>query len=520
MPQNIGPKIGIQGEDKFRQELRSINTGLKTLGTEMQAVTSAFIGNEKSVESLTAQNDVLGRTVSTLREKLSAQERMLEESARAYGEADERTQKWQQAVNKTTAELNKAEAQLRENTEAIDSFGDAEDEAAESGGQFDEVLGALGINMQALTLAGVVGAAVAGLKAIVSAFTDAAKAGMAYGDEINTISTNYGIATDALQEYRYMAELIDTDVDTITGSIAKLTKSMSQARSGSDDMQDAFAKLNVRITDGSGKLRDADEVFREIINSLHYIEDGTERDAITMQIFGKSALELNSIIEAGADGIATYAEEARAMGYVLSDEQLAALSATDDEFKRLDKQMEAVKNRIAVEMAPALLELAQAALEFVRSVDWEAFGQRAASAIRTIGPILLGFANALASVAEAFTALLEAVDRLLSLIGGGSGNSGTTLGRIYSGLGMATGNPFLGLLGNGLQTAGSQWSAANSATEAAVTEGRGGGFGSQGGSFGSQGVDVNINFTGTLAQFARVLEPEITVAQSRKSVIS
>ena len=42
MPANIGPQIGIQGEAKFRQEIKAINVDLKTLGTEMQAVTESM----------------------------------------------------------------------------------------------------------------------------------------------------------------------------------------------------------------------------------------------------------------------------------------------------------------------------------------------------------------------------------------------------------------------------------------------------------------------------------------------
>ena len=48
MSVDIGPKIGIDGEAEFRKELGNINQQLRTLGSEMKAVTSAFAGNEKA----------------------------------------------------------------------------------------------------------------------------------------------------------------------------------------------------------------------------------------------------------------------------------------------------------------------------------------------------------------------------------------------------------------------------------------------------------------------------------------
>ena len=58
----------------------------------------------------------------------------------------------------------------------------------------------------------------------------------------------------------------------------------------------AFQELGVSITDASGQLRDRQEVFYEVIDALGRIENVTERDAVAMDIFGRSAQELNPLI--------------------------------------------------------------------------------------------------------------------------------------------------------------------------------------------------------------------------------
>ena len=413
MAYDIGPRIGIEGEAEYRQQLQAINQGLRTLGSEMNVVTSQFIGNENSVESLTAKNDVLDRTIYSLNEKLAAQQRMLQESATAYGEADSRTQQWQQVVNKTTAELNKAEAQVRQNTEAIENYGKEEESAGDASEVLKAILGELGISMQALTVAGVVGLAIAALKELVEWMAEAVTGAAEYADNILTLSTNFGIATESLQAYQYMAELTDTSLDTITGSISRLTRSMSTARDGNDATAEAFAKLNIRITDANGQLRDSEAVFNDVITALGYMSNETERDAIAQTLLGRSAMDLNSLIATGRDGIAAYTAEAQRMGYILSGEQLEALGAVDDQFQRMDRMMEAVKNRIAVEMAPALIELTEQLLQIAMQVDWEAFGRAAAAAIRAATPVVITLAEALAGLAQIFAGLMEIVSNFL-----------------------------------------------------------------------------------------------------------
>lgn len=145
MAYDLGPKIGIDGEAEFRRQIQQINTTLKTLGTEMTAVTSAFIGQEKSTDALAAKNNVLKKSVASLEAELELQKKMLAESAAAFGTSDERTLKWQQTVNRTTAELNKAQAEIsannREMAKLTASIQDNSDELEDNGRTVEDTAG-------------------------------------------------------------------------------------------------------------------------------------------------------------------------------------------------------------------------------------------------------------------------------------------------------------------------------------------------------------------------------------------
>ena len=372
MSYQIGPKIGIEGENEYRQALRDINTGIKTLGTEMQAVTSAFYGQEKSIRSLTAENDVLERTIYSLEEKLNLQKKMLQEAANAYGEASEKTQAWQQKVNLTTAELNKAKVKLAENEKAMQGLSEETDEAAKSTSVFSDVLKA---DLLSEAIKTGIKAVASVIREIGQAFTDTVKDSAEYADNILTLATNTGIAAETLQEYQYMAELTDTSLETITGSMAKLIRNMQNAKNGTGNAAAAFAAMGVSVTDANGELRDNEEVFTEVIDKLGKMSNETQRDAYAMDIFGKSAQDLNSLIAVGKDGIAAFAKEAHDMGYVLDEETLSSLGAVDDALVRLDNFMTMIKNTIGAALAPAVTELADELQAWARSVDWEQVGQ-------------------------------------------------------------------------------------------------------------------------------------------------
>ena len=121
-----------------------------------------------------------------------------------------------------------------------------------------------------------------------------------------------------------MSGLVDVDVSTVASSLKKLTKNMDSARGGTGAAADAFATLGVSVTDINGSLRDNEDVFYDTIDALGKMENETERDALAMAIFGKSATDLNPMIEAGSKQLKAFADEAHEMGYVLDGDALKA----------------------------------------------------------------------------------------------------------------------------------------------------------------------------------------------------
>lgn len=102
----------------------------------------------------------------------------------------------------------------------------------------------------------------------------------------------------------------------------------------------------------TGSLRDAQEVWDEVITALGQMSNETERDAYAMVLMGKSAQDLNPLIEAGADKINALRQEAHEAGAVLDEDMLATLGEMQDAFDRLSQQTDAFERILAGTLAP------------------------------------------------------------------------------------------------------------------------------------------------------------------------
>ena len=140
---------------------------------------------------------------------------------------------------------------------------------------------------------------------------------------------------------------------------------MKSASDGSSSYVEAYERLGVAVTDANGNMRDSDTVYWELIDSLGKVQNETERDALAMTLLGKSAQELNPLIEAGAGRMQKLGDQARAAGYVISDEMLAAYSALDDNIQYLKVNAEGAKNALGTVLLPVLTELSGTGVELL-----------------------------------------------------------------------------------------------------------------------------------------------------------
>jgi len=346
-----GITIEIDGDTKnLNKSLKDVDGQLSSTKSSLRDVEKLLKLDPGNVELLDQKQRLLNDAIEATKERLDTLKGALDqdlttEEADALKREIIETEKSLEDYTEQAAEAAGVNGDL---ADGMDEAADATDDANEGWTESKAVLADLakeGLDKAADACKKLT-------KALAGAVGDSA----AYADEILSMSTKYGMSTDSLQEFSYMAELVDTDLGTITGSMTKLTKKMGEG-------SDAFDALGINIYNADGSMKSADEVFMEAIDALGQMEAGVERDNMAMELFGKSAQDLNPLIETGSAGIAAYAQEAHDMGAVLDEEALTSLGEMDDSFQRVEQAGQALKNTIGAALAPVITDIANGIAE-------------------------------------------------------------------------------------------------------------------------------------------------------------
>lgn len=212
---DIGLRIGIDGEKEFHQSILAVNAQLKSLGAEMKAVSAEFAANANSQEALAAKNEVLGRSMQTAREKLSLLDSQLERQREklsalgaeldrviaAEGENSTAAAKAQNAYNQQYREVANLERQYQSTRGQIAAFQNAMDGVEDSATAASKALAAQDV------LAGVgAWSAIEGtVRSVTAALQDAVATGMEFDASVADIAATMGTTVSSLGELRGFA---------------------------------------------------------------------------------------------------------------------------------------------------------------------------------------------------------------------------------------------------------------------------------------------------------------------------
>lgn len=436
--QPIKTRFELDGEKEYKAAVSEINASLRVLNSEMKLVSEQFKNNDKSVEALTASSDVLSRQILTQKEKIEALQAALKNSAERYGEADARTKRWQTSLNNAQAELVKMERELKANSDAMEKNNedladldegldtldggllDTTESGKGLGDVLDDLTGKLGVNLpegatstlnsmvslggELTLLIGAFAAAAAAVVEVEKALANLTLEQAAAAGEIQDVAMQTGLSTEAVQRYQYACDMIGVSFDTVASSQAKMIRSMADVQSGSETAAATWNQLGIEVMNADGSLRDAQEVFLEVIDVLGQIENATQRDAVSMEIFGRSAQDLNPLIVQGADAFQAFYDDASDVKDILTDVQLETLAGLDDEMHRVEARFESGANSMALKFTPALQEFYEKTSEGIKGIE-EDF---AASGLVTVFGSLLELVTALSPAFDNLGEILKA----------------------------------------------------------------------------------------------------------------
>ena len=209
--------------------------------------------------------------------------------------------------------------------------------------------------------------AVAGLAAMAKGSIDTA-------DNLNDMSQRTGVAVESLSRFGQAAADSGSSIEGVAKGMGQLAKRITDPGSAASE---ALKGIGIATTDAQGKVRSLDSVMLDISDRFANMDDGAEKSALAMQLFGKSGVELIPMLNEGRAALEQY-----------------QATISGDMAKSADEFNDAL-NAIGRELSGPFNE-----------------------AVTALLPAITGIANGIAGMIKAFTALPAPVQQTLLVIGG------------------------------------------------------------------------------------------------------
>lgn len=336
-----GITIDIGGNTtQLTKALSDVDKSLKDTQTQLKDVNKLLKLDPSNVELLRQKQDLLGKAVADTKTRQEELTKALEQAKKAGSTEDNQKQQdaLQRELIETTAQLKDLEKQYKSCAPQLEAFASKTKQAAEA---------TKGISTAA-------GVAAAGLVAMTVKSAQAA-------DELATDAKVTGFSVEELQKLKYAADRVDVSYDTMTGSIAKLTKQMASENK-------AFETLGVAVKNADGSMRNATDVWYDAIEALGKVENGTERDALSMELFGKSAMEMAGIVDDGGASLRALGEEAEETGTIMSEDAVNDTVKFNDAIDKLRATASQSFMKAGASLAETLLPALEKLVEIVSKV--------------------------------------------------------------------------------------------------------------------------------------------------------
>lgn len=178
------------------------------------------------------------------------------------------------------------------------------------------------------------------------------------GDQYDKMSLRLQVNAETLQEWNFAAGHAGASIEHLEKGVGEINKVMGTiAAGGGKEAKQLFSALGISITDATGKLKNAEQLFPEIADAIKVNEDPVMRQKIAFTLMGRAGRELIPTLQDGAAGLRAQAAEARRLGLVMDKDAIAKAAAMTDHLDDMKAVIKSVALAIGTIIAPTVIRL-------------------------------------------------------------------------------------------------------------------------------------------------------------------
>ncbi len=244
------------------------------------------------------------------------------------------------------------------------------------------------------------------------------------GDSIDKTSSKLGINAQALQELRFAGELTGVAVKSMDMSLQRFTRNAADAaEKGTGPAAESFQQLGIRVKDAEGNIRPIADLMGDVAEGFKNTEDSAKRVQLAFDLFGREGVSMVNTLSGGRDALEEMREEARLLGGVMDEKLIKASVEFTDTQLRMQKVFRGIKNVIAGELLPAMIESMKGTIAWVKenrkliSMGLQRFFRSLFSVIKTVSRVVAAIIKGVATLLNVFSPLNKSIIIAVVLFG-------------------------------------------------------------------------------------------------------
>jgi len=237
---------------------------------------------------------------------------------------------------------------------------------------------------------------------------------IAEADKMAKSAQKIGIMVEELSRLKYAADLSGVSFESLQTSVNMLNRSMAGIAAGnSNDASKAFDALGISVKNADGTMRSSSEVMSDIAEKFSQYEDGANKSAIAMAIFGRAGAAMIPMLNAGRDGLEAMKREADQLGIVIDGKTAKSAEQFNDNITRLTSVLNGIFVQITARTVPALKNITNAFVEVAKNgQSLEKMGESIAWVMQKIAHASLMGAELIQQFGRVFQAVAEASSKI------------------------------------------------------------------------------------------------------------
>lgn len=152
-------------------------------------------------------------------------------------------------------------------------------------------------------------------------------------DDMAKAADRIGISTESFSKLKYAGDLADVSMEDLEKTIRSMQKAITEGADAAKGTSNAFTTLGISAKELINLS--PDDAMIRLVDALNKIENPTRRNALAMEVFGKSGLKLINFAKDGSKGLREIFAEAERLGIVLKDDTARAAEKFNDALTRL-----------------------------------------------------------------------------------------------------------------------------------------------------------------------------------------